>query len=180
MKKGRMKIVTVKKDEKFLRQKSEPISLDQIKSEDVQKLIKSMTDHIAQKSEEAGLSAIQVGRPLALFIYKDYNDETYISQKGKKAKPPIKVMINPELSPISNILESSEEGCLSVPNVFGVVKRYSKIRVRFYDENGNRMNKNFSGFVGTIVQHEFDHLNGVLFTDKLVVTPLGVGNSELS
>lgn len=169
MKRGRMKIVTVKEDESFLRQKSNPISFDQIKSEEIQKLIESMTDHIAQKNGEAGLSAIQVGKTLALFIYKDYNDETYTSQKGKKAKPPIKVMINPELSPISNILENSEEGCLSVPNVFGVVKRYSKIRVRFYDENGKRMNKNFSGFVGTIIQHEFDHLQGVLFTDKLVM-----------
>ena len=61
----------------------------------------------------------------------------------------------------------SYEGCLSVPNIRGIVKRFTEIKVEYYDENKNFVSKNISGFPAIVYQHEIDHLDGILFTDKV-------------
>lgn len=118
-----------------------------------------------------GLAALQIGIPLAIFITR--------SQESS----PIEVFINPQITWKSEELGEIErpqtdkpsirkdkklEGCLSIPNVWGYLKRHKKVRLRFMDINGRREEKEFEGFMATIVQHETDHLNGILFTQRVL------------
>lgn len=118
-----------------------------------------------------GLAAPQVGISLRIFITKPTD------------LAPIDVFINPEIiskskelgeierpksSKISIRREKKLEGCLSIPNVWGYLKRNKKVKLRFTDENGKRLEKEFSGFMATIVQHETDHVNGILFTQRVL------------
>ena len=83
---------------------------------------------------------------------------------GKK----ILVLINPKIKVMNkNSTFDSYEGCLSVPNIRGIVKRFTEIKVEYYDENKNFVSKNISGFPAIVYQHEIDHLDGILFTDKV-------------
>jgi len=76
------------------------------------------------------------------------------------------VFVNPEIIKASASTIESEEGCLSVPGVYGIVDRSKRIRVSALDRHGRRVEFNASGFRATIFQHEIDHLNGILFIDK--------------
>lgn len=77
------------------------------------------------------------------------------------------VMINPEILEFSQAMSLGEEGCLSVPNERGQVERAQNVRVRYFTRSGEKVEAEFSGFPARIVQHELDHLNGVLFVDRL-------------
>ena len=77
------------------------------------------------------------------------------------------VMVNPEILAFSSEVVSGEEGCLSVPNERGQVQRAEKITIRYRTLNGKAVETEFSGFPARIVQHEVDHLNGVLFVDRV-------------
>lgn len=110
-----------------------------------------------------GLAAPQVGLSLRLFITKP------------KSTSAIRVFINPEIiSTSDNQTESvperdnKMEGCLSIPNVWGQVARNETLTLRFHDEKGNSHEEQFSGFLATIIQHETDHVNGILFTQRVL------------
>lgn len=104
-----------------------------------------------------GLAATQVGLPIRLFV---------MNSKGEKGEGVERVMINPVVSrPRSS--EEAEEGCLSLPNVHGNVVRPKTIRLNAFDLSGNEIDEDLSGFEARIVQHEVDHLNGVLFIDRV-------------
>jgi len=83
-----------------------------------------------------------------------------------KKRNPLK-FVNPEIVKISSDKTEYEEGCLSLPTQFAKVERPSYIEVTYQDENGKKMNKNFSGLEATCLQHEIDHLNGKLFVDHV-------------
>jgi peptide deformylase len=104
-----------------------------------------------------GLAANQVGIPLRLFV---------ANESGEKGKGEEMVFINPVLSKHKG-LEESEEGCLSLPGIRSMVKRSKSLWVNAYNAKGQEINQEFSGFVARIIQHESDHLDGVLFTDRL-------------
>lgn len=132
----------------ILREKSEEISLNDPK---LFNYIKNMDDTLNSTSG-IGIAAPQVGIPYRIFIVK------YHSQKF--------VYINPEI--VEGMGTSiNYEGCLSVPNRGGSVNRYNIIRIRYYDKNLKLKRKKISGFKAIIIQHEYDHLNGILFTDRL-------------
>jgi peptide deformylase len=76
-------------------------------------------------------------------------------------------MINPRILEHSEETKSGEEGCFSVPDTYGEVERYCKIKVQFFDEKGDAQSLILKDFNARIVQHEIDHLDGILFTDKL-------------
>lgn len=114
-----------------------------------------------------GLAATQIGIPLRIFITRP------------TATTPIEVFLNPEITwrskEVGEIVrpqkgkltirqEKKLEGCLSIPNVWGYLKRNKKVRLRFMDINGVLQEKEFDGFMATIIQHETDHLDGILFT----------------
>lgn len=105
-----------------------------------------------------GLAANQVDLPLQLFV---------INTKGNRETGEELVFINPVVSQPKGT-ETAEEGCLSIPGINGQVSRPSKINVSAYDLSGNEINMQVSGLLARAVQHENDHLNGVLFIDRLV------------
>lgn len=80
---------------------------------------------------------------------------------------PTTVMINPTWKKLSENMESEYEGCLSVPSIRGKVKRYTNIEVTYYDENGKKVVKEVKGFTARDIQHECDHLDGVVFLERV-------------
>lgn len=110
-----------------------------------------------------GLAAPQLGESWRVFITRPTE------------KSAIRVFINPEISYASTELtdgvperDNKLEGCLSIPNVWGKVKRASKIKLRYIDEKGKIHEETFEGFLATIIQHETDHVNGILYTQRVL------------
>ena len=107
----------------------------------------------------AGLAAPQIGinRQLVIFGFKS-------NVRYPEAPPvPETVLINPVITPLSDEVEANWEGCLSVPGMRGVVPRWTKIHYEGFDQHGNRISRDADGFHARVVQHECDHLIGVLY-----------------
>jgi peptide deformylase len=157
-----LKIYTIENEieEKILRKKSLPVPQDNLQETEFKEFLKNLL-YTAQHSEEqdnvpaAGISAPQVGRNIRVFYILNY--DTYKWQ----------LFINPEIRPIGSGKTSILEGCLSVPNREGEVARYKKIKVKYQDEEGNWRTKKFKNINAIAVQHEMDHLDGILFIDKI-------------
>lgn len=111
-----------------------------------------------------GLAAAQVDRPIRLLVM-DLSDGPE-DEEGKGTRNP-RVFINPELGDPSEEWSVYNEGCLSVPDQYADVERPAAIRVRWLDENGVQKDELLDGLTATCLQHEMDHLNGVLFIDHL-------------
>ena len=138
-----------------LRQKSKPVrSIDR----NIQKLLKDM-EATMEAGNGCGLAALQVGFPLRIIMVK-LNQLT--DQELNIA------MINPEITYFSEDTYVDEEGCLSVPGYFDQVERASKIIVRFQNAKGRELVLKMSELNARVVQHEIDHLDGILFTDLIV------------
>jgi len=118
------------------------------------------TMHAAQG---AGLAAPQIGVDLALVIFGFRHNDRY-----PDAPPvPETVLINPQIEPLTDIEEEGWEGCLSVPGLRGVVPRFARIRYTGFDPQGRRIDREAEGFHARVVQHECDHLDGVLYPMRL-------------
>lgn len=136
-----------------LRYKSRPIvRVD----EDLKATIRKMFD-LMYEAKGVGLAANQVGLPLRFFIVNEFADP---------AKGPERVFINPVLS-LPKGSDKAEEGCLSLPSIYADVVRPKAIRVNAYDITGEEINFEATGLMSRIIQHEMDHLDGVLFIDRL-------------
>ena len=166
-----------------LRKKTLEIPLADISSRTIQQLIKAMQETLARTPDGVGLAAPQVGESLRLFIVSEEAEEidrTEATRKNEESESNTEprelayekrpwqyyVFINPVVKRISRKKLKGPEGCLSVPGVFGPVERSEKITVEAYDEHGNKFTRGASGFFARVVQHELDHLDGVLFIDK--------------
>ena len=151
-----------------------PIPLDEIKSEDIQKLITDMKKLLAKEEYGVALAAPQVGAPLQLFIVSgralardSRNAPDEPEKKTEEAAPlPDQVYINPEFLKVSRGKKDKHEGCLSIRGFWGMVPRAEKASIRAYDEHGVRFTRGASGFLAHVFQHEMDHLNGILYTEK--------------
>jgi len=127
-------------------------------------LIEGMKKTLVTKKNPkgVGLAAVQVGIPLQLFLTKP------------DTKSQIRVFINPTIESFDPVPEQSPEkndtleGCLSIPNVWGHVGRSPKLTLSYQDETGAPHTETFSGFLATIIQHETDHCNGILFTRRVL------------
>jgi len=127
----------------------------------VDKEIKKLMDDMLETMYAApgiGLAAVQVG-VLKRVIVID------LSKEDEKKTPLF--IVNPEIIFKSNDLVSYEEGCLSIPNQFAEVKRPSSCKISFLDYNGKKKEMHAEGLLATCIQHEIDHLNGILFIDHL-------------
>lgn len=116
-----------------------------------------------RKPKGVGLAAVQVGIPLRMFITRPKDDD------------PIRVFINPEIIQRSETLtegvpdrNNKLEGCLSIDGIWGKVKRAATISLHYQDETGAVHEEAYSGFMATIIQHETDHTNGILFTQRVL------------
>jgi peptide deformylase len=142
-----------------LRQECTPIPLEAIKGPEVQRLIRDMFETMADYAG-IGLAAPQVYEPVRLVIA---GGET---ERG--GRPKFRVLINPELTvrPGAGRM-GMYEGCLSVPGLRGWVERPDKVNVKAFDENGTRLDFDVDGYPAIVIQHECDHLDGVLYVDRI-------------
>lgn len=129
-------------------------------TDNVLKLIDNMFETM-NYAEGIGLAANQVGTSLSLLIVGDIYDE------NDKLIHPKKAYINPEILAFSEEVEEFNEGCLSVPELRENVVRPSEIEVRFFDVNGKEHKINANGLLARVLQHEIDHLNGILFFERI-------------
>ncbi len=130
--------------------------------EGLSKIIENMWETMYQ-SEGVGLAAPQVGLSIRLFII----DATIAADEEPELKDFKKVFINPEIIKISGDEWEMNEGCLSIPEIREEVIRPNVVRLKYYDENFELHEEEFGGYAGRIIQHEYDHLEGVLFIDYL-------------
>jgi peptide deformylase len=115
----------------------------------------------------AGLAAPQIGVPLRVVVF-GYADPEMRNPRYPDAPPvPQTVLINPELTPLTDAMEEGWEGCLSVPGLRGVVPRHAALRYVGYDAFGNRIDRSVDGFHARVVQHEVDHLDGILYPMRI-------------
>jgi peptide deformylase len=111
----------------------------------------------------AGLAAPQIGVPLRVVIF-GYADPGMRNPRYPDSDPvPQTILVNPELEPLPGGLEEGWEGCLSVPGLRGVVERHANLRYRGFDLDGRPIERVASGFHARVVQHECDHLEGILY-----------------
>jgi len=151
-----------------LRKISVPLTINEIKSIKTKKLILELKKSIDSQSDAAAISAVQIGTPVRLFIISRKVFDTDLTDHSTDKKKISKdlIFINPKIVRVSKMKQTLEEGCLSVRYVYGKVLRPEKVTIEAYDENCKKVSRGFSGLLSQIVQHENDHLNGILFIDK--------------
>jgi len=125
-------------------------------------LVRDMDDTM-RALNGAGLAAPQVGVSLRVVIFEVTRNPRY----PDAGEVPYTVLINPELTPLGDETEDGWEGCLSVPGLRGLVPRYRRLRYRGYDANGVPIDRSVEGFHARVVQHEVDHLDGILYPMRL-------------
>jgi peptide deformylase len=151
-----------------LRARARPIEPAQIGSPRIQQLIDDMFETM-HEYEGVGLAAPQVHESLRVFVAgfappaKNKEDEGGEPARGV----PLMALINPEITPIGEEIVEDWEGCLSIPDIRGRVPRPRQILVRAYDRRGKRIELRAGGFTARVIQHETDHLDGVLFFDRM-------------
>lgn len=111
----------------------------------------------------AGLAAPQIGVPLRVVVFEVQGNPRYPQVEAV----PYTVLVNPELTPLGDDMEDGWEGCLSVPGLRGLVPRFRHLRYRGFDERGTPVDRTVSGFHARVVQHEVDHLDGILYPMRL-------------
>lgn len=175
-----MRTIIPAKDNPVLRVRAKDIPLADIKGAKIQKLIKEMKGLLAKEEYGVALAAPQVGESLRLFIVsgkalalgartapdEPKNGEPLQATKSKLPPEPDQVYINPKLTKVSRQKSGKHEGCLSLRGFWGIVPRAEKAMIHCFDESGAELTRGASGFLAHIFQHEMDHLEGILYTDK--------------
>ena len=147
----------------ILRNKTKDIPINEIKSENTQKIIEKMIKTM-RKHNGAGLAANQIYEPISICIVEVMDNPRYKHLNTI----PLKVLINPKvIIRKDSATFNSYEGCLSVPNLRGKVKRYNTINVTYYTMGAKKITEDIKGLESIVYQHEIDHLDGYLFTDKV-------------
>jgi peptide deformylase len=155
-----------------LREKSKPV--ERFGTPELRALLQDMKDTMAAKNG-AGLAAPQIGVAQRVVIFGVGSNPRY-----PDAEPvPFTVLVNPKLVMLTRQVEEDWEGCLSVPGMRGVVPRYTKLRYSGFDIEGNPIEREAEGFHARVVQHECDHLDGILYPQRMTdLSKLGF-NEEL-
>jgi peptide deformylase len=141
-----------------LRERAQPLDKSDLKSAAVQKLIDDMIDTM-HEYHGVGLAAPQVHEGLRVFVA--------LLDEDPDAKSEAAVIINPEIAPNGSAIEDGWEGCLSIPDIRGMVPRYTDIRLKALDRAGRSIELPLKNFPARVAQHETDHLDGVLFFDRM-------------
>lgn len=140
--------------ESVLRETARPIEAI---TPEIRKLAMDMLESM-NKAPGIGLAAPQVGESIRLII---------VTYGLEDDRPEPRILINPEILEHNDTVESFEEGCLSVPDITGVVPRWTRIRIRAMNLDGETVEEELQGWTARVFQHEYDHLEGVLFIDRL-------------
>lgn len=151
-------IVTIEKkaDEAFLRTKTIPFDFAKFKKKELQDLVRSMRTTM-KKADGVGLSANQIGRKERFFVAQ---------VPDTQGRPVFYAVFNPQITKMSDELQTTEEGCLSVPRAFGQTPRAYRVTLEGYDINNKKIKIKAWGLLARVFQHETDHLDGKLFVDR--------------
>ena len=149
-----------------LRAKAKSIDPGAIKTAEVQQLIDDMFETM-REYQGIGLAAPQIHVGLRLFVAGFPASRRDSDEDGEEERVPLMALINPEITPIGVDVEEDWEGCLSIPDIRGKVPRAREIQVRAFDRRGRRLEMRARGFTARVIQHETDHLDGVLFFDRM-------------
>jgi len=143
-----------------LRTKARSLDRNEIRSAAIQKLIDDMFETM-QEYHGVGLAGPQIHESLRVFVAS--------LDAGRDVENPSEpvAIINPEITPVTNELVEDWEGCLSIPDIRGRVPRIREIKVRALDRNGEKIEIRASNFSARVIQHETDHLDGILFFDRM-------------
>jgi len=145
-----------------LRQVTNNLERDEILSDKFSQLLADLKDSMKHYGG-IGIAAPQIGIPLKVAIIELPEDNRY----GQKVNLPFTVFINPLITYLTEEKQGFWEGCLSLPGLRGYVERPSKVQVNYLDEKGNQKEIIAEGFLATVLQHELDHLEGVLYIDRI-------------
>ena len=144
----------------LLLQKAAPV--ERFDTPELHALIQDMQDTMTAM-DGAGIAAPQIGVSLRVAIFGVGRNPRYPDAE----QVPYTVLINPVLTPIGEAMEDGWEGCLSVPGMRGVVPRYARLHYTGFDQYGKPIDRMVSGFHARVVQHEYDHLDGILYPMRI-------------
>jgi peptide deformylase len=144
-----------------LRQTARPVTREELATPDMQRFIDDLVETM-RDAEGAGLAAIQVYEPIQICAIEVRNNPRY----PYKPPIPLTILVNPTLTPLDQEQFDNYEGCLSVPNLRGIVRRHVNIRVQAWDRHGNPIDETIRGLKAGTYQHEVDHLHGTIFVDR--------------
>jgi peptide deformylase len=145
-----------------LRQVARPVPLEAIQSSDVQRFIDDMVETM-REYDGAGLAANQVHALLQIAVIEVAANPRY----PDAPHVPLTVLVNPLVMPLTDEMEEGWEGCLSVPDMRGRVPRYTAVRLECHDRDGRRVDIAAKDFFARVIQHETDHLNGIVYVDRM-------------
>ena len=145
-----------------LRQVARPVPLEAIGSPDVQRFIDDMIETM-REYDGAGLAAPQVHTLLQIAVIEVAANPRYPDAPSV----PLTVLVNPVVTPLTDEMEEGWEGCLSVPDMRGRVPRFTAVRLEGYDREGHRLDLVAKDFFARVIQHETDHLNGIVYVDRM-------------
>ena len=144
-----------------LRQIAHEVSRDELASPATQAFIDDLVETM-RDADGAGLAAIQIYEPIRICAIEVRDNPRY----PYKPKIPLTILVNPVLTPVGDEQFDNNEGCLSVPNLRGMVKRHVHLRVQAWDRQGNAIDEVVHGLKAGTYQHEVDHLDGKIFVDR--------------
>ena len=147
----------------ILRKKAKPV--EDILSQPIQDLIDDLITTVIDV-DGVGIAAVQVYESKRLFIMASHPNIRYPKAPNMPPTP----VINPTIDSHSQETENDWEGCLSIPQVRAIVPRWKNIKVSYYTREGKRIQTEYEGFVARIFQHEYDHLDGLVFLDRIETT----------
>jgi peptide deformylase len=145
-----------------LRQVTEEIAVNELKSPGMQKFIDDMVETM-KEYDGVGLAADQVFTSKQVAVLEVADNPRY----PQKPNVPLTVLVNPKITALTDEMEEDWEGCLSIPDLRGRVPRYKSIRVQALDRNGGELDFVAENFHARVIQHEFDHLNGKVYLDRM-------------
>ncbi|MBN1517097.1 peptide deformylase [Candidatus Sumerlaeota bacterium] len=146
-----------------LRELSRPVEPQELQSDEIQRLIDDMIETMREQ-DGVGLAAPQVHCPLRLVVYEILPENPRYPKAGECG---LRVLVNPKVEPLGEELELDWEGCLSIPGLRGVVPRAMRVKVEALDRQGQPVSFEAERFESRVVQHEIDHLNGIVYLDRM-------------
>eukprot|EP00035_Acanthoeca_spectabilis_P038945 m.57652 g.57652 ORF g.57652 m.57652 type:complete len:200 (+) comp9366_c0_seq1:330-929(+) len=164
----------------LLRQKSLPVQPDLIGSGDTRRLVTRMIS-VMRKDRGQGLSAIQLGEPKRISVFEITDAmvaelDPEFMRALKMEVLPLMTLVNYTVTPRGNHTSVNREGCLSVPGLSAFVERPLNVHVSGFDEFGSPLDFDAYGWTARLLQHEWDHLEGVLYTDRMIQSTLAFGD----
>jgi peptide deformylase len=149
----------------ILRERAREVAPDELRSAEVQRFVDDLVETM-RDANGAGLAAPQVYRGLRICAIEVEDNPRY----PYKPRIPLTILVNPVLTPLSGETFDNYEGCLSVPDLRGVVPRHAELRVQALDRHGHAIDREVRGITAGTFQHEVDHLDGKLFVDRVADT----------